>query len=326
MKRRDFIATIGAAAAWPLAAGAQERERRIGVLINLAADDAEAKRRLSSFIRALMTLGWIDGHNLRIEARWGGGSPDRISKQASEIIALAPDVILASGDSTLGPILRETRTIPVVFVIVPDPVGAGFVDSLSHPGRNATGFTNIEFGTSAKWLELLKHIAPYVQKVGVLRDPSIPSGIGQWGAIQAIAPSLNVELQPLDIRDAQEIERTITTFAQFPNRALITVTSAIAISHRDEIIALAARHQLPAVYPYRVFAESGGLISYGPDLIDQYRQAAGYIDRILKGEQPAEMPVQAPTKYELIVNLRTAKALGITMPPSLLATADESID
>jgi putative ABC transport system substrate-binding protein len=271
-------------------------------------------------------LGWTDGRNVRIDYRWGGGNADNIRKDAAESAALAPDVILAAGAAVVGPLLQATRTVPIVFVIVPDPVGAGFVDSLARPGGNATGLIIFEYSISAKWLELLKQIAPDVTRAAVLRDPAISTGIGQFGAIQAVAPSLGVEVSPVNVRDAGEIERAIAAFARPSNGGLIVTVSALAVVHRDLIITLAARHKLPAVFYERFFVAGGGLISYGPDYLDEFRRAAGYVDRILKGEKPADLPVQAPTKYKLVINLKTAKTLGLTMPPALLATADEVIE
>ena len=300
--------------------------RRIGVLMNLAADDSQGQAWLGAFLQGLQQLGWTIGRNVRIDTRWGGGDADDIRRHAAQLAALAPDVILATGASTVGPLLQATRTVPIVFAIVVDPVGAGFVDSLARPGGNATGFSQFEYGISAKWLELLKQIAPGVTRVAVLRDPAIPSGIGQFGVIQAVAPSLGVEVNPVNVRDAAEIERAVVAFASAPNGGLILTASGLAAVHRDLIITLAARHKLPAVYFERLFVAVGGLISYGPDQIDQFRRAAGYVDRILKGEKLADLPVQAPTKYELVINLKTAKALGLTIPPTLLATADELIE
>jgi putative ABC transport system substrate-binding protein len=327
MKRREFITLLGAAA-WPLAARAQqgERMRRIGVLMPAAADDLDGQARIAAFQQGLQQLGWTDGRNMRIDTRWSAGDADEIRKYAAELAALAPDVILATGSATLAPLLQATRAVPIVFTIVPDPVGAGLVDSLARPGGNATGFTWFEYATSGKWLELLKQIAPGVTRVAVLRDPAIAAGLGQWGAIQAMAPSVGVEVIPINVRDAPEIERAVARFARFSNGGLILTASALAVVHRDLVIRLAARHKLPAVYHRRLFVTSGGLISYGPDLVDQYRQAAGYVDRILKGEKPADLPVQAPTKYELAINLKTAKALGLEIPPMLLARADEVIE
>jgi putative ABC transport system substrate-binding protein len=327
MQRRHFITLIGGAAAWPLAARAQQpdRMRRVGVLMSTAEDDAESKVRIAAFLQGLAQLGWTDGRNARIDIRWPAGDYDRIRKYAAELVALPPDVVLATG-ATVGPLLQATRDVPIVFVIVSDPVGAGFVDSLARPGGNATGFTTFEYGMSGKWLELLKEIAPRVTRAAVLRDPASPSGTGQFGAIQSVAPSFGVELNPVNVRDPGEIERAITTFARSATGGLIVTGSALAVVHRDLIIMLAGRHKLPAVYFQRLFVTSGGLISYGPDFIDQYRQAAGYVDRILKGEKPADLPVQAPTKYELVINRKTAKTLGIEVPPMLLARADEVIE
>jgi putative tryptophan/tyrosine transport system substrate-binding protein len=329
MKRREFIAALGSMAAWPLAAHAQEPERvrRIGVLLATAADDAEAQTRVGAFLQGLTQLGWTDGSNLRIDTRWATTNPDELRRHATELVALAPDVLVGgSGTTTAAALLQATRTVPIVFAIVVDPVGAGFVASLARPGANATGFTAFEYGLSGKWLELLKQIAPGVTRAAVLRDPGIASGIGQFGALQAVAPSLGVELTPLDIRDAGEVERGIATFARAPNGGLIVTASPAATRHRTLIVALAARHKLPAVYWERFFVTAGGLISYGPDFVDQFRRAAGYVDRILKGEKPSDLPVQAPTKFELVINLKTAKALGLEVPPTLLARADEVIE
>ena len=300
--------------------------RRIGVLMPAAADDAECQARVAAFQQGLAQLGWTIGRNVRIDIRWAAANAAEIRRHAAELVALAPDVILAAGDSTVGPLLQATRTVPIVFPVVADPVGAGFVDSLARPGGNATGFMTFEFSIGGKWLELLKQIAPSVTRVAVLRDAAQASGIGQFAAIQAVAPSLRVEVSPINMRDAGEIERAVAAFARAPNGGLIVTASAVAVVHRDLIITLAARHKLPAVYFVRFFVTGGGLISYGPDPIDQYRQAAGYVDRILKGEKPADLPVQAPTKYELVINLKTAKALGLTVPPALLARADEVIE
>jgi putative tryptophan/tyrosine transport system substrate-binding protein len=329
MRRREFITLLGGAAAWPLTARAQEPERvrRIGVLMASAADDSESQARIAAFLQGLQQLGWADGRNVRIDTRWATTNPDDIRRHAAELAALAPDVLVAAtGTVTVAPLLQATRTVPIVFVQVIDPVGAGFVTSLARPGGNATGFTIFEYGMSGKWLELLKAIAPGVTRAAVLRDPAIASGIGQFAAVQAVAPSLGVKLSPVDVRDAPEIERAVTAFARSSNGGLIVTASALAQRHRDLIIALAARHRLSAVYPYRHFVTAGGLSSYGPDSIDPYRCAAGYVDRILKGEKPADLPVQAPTKYELVINLKTAKALGLTVPPTLLARADEVIE
>ena len=329
MRRREFIGLLGgAAAAWPLAARAQqgERMRRIGVLTNLVADDPEAQARVGAFLQGLQEFGWAVGRNMRIEYRWGAGDADRTRGYAAELVALAPDVILTSGASALAPLLQATRSVPVVFAQVPDPVGAGFVNSLARPGGNTTGFITYEYGLSGKWLELLTQIAPSVTRAAVIRDPAVSAGTGQWGAIQAVAPSVRVLVSPVNVRDAGEIERDVAAFAHGSNSGLIVTASALAIRHRNLIVTLAARHRLPAVYYQRGFVTGGGLISYGPNFIDQYRRAAGYVDRILKGEKPSELPVQAPTKYELVINLKTAKALGLEVPPSLLARADEVIE
>jgi putative ABC transport system substrate-binding protein len=328
MRRRAFITLLGGAAlAWPLAASAQqgERLRRIGVLMYWAEDDAEGQARLAAFAQALTQLGWSDGRNLRIDTRWA--TADDIGRHAAELAALAPDVLVAAaGTSTAASLLQATRTVPIVFVTVIDPVGAGLVASLAQPGGNATGFTLYEYSMSGKWLELLKEIAPRVTRAAVLRDPAVASGIGQFGAVQAVAPSLRVQLSPVDMRDAGEIERGVAAFARGSNDGLIVTAGALTIVHRELIIALAARHRLPAVFPGRFYVAGGGLISYGPDLVDQFRRAAGYVDRILKGEKPADLPVQAPTKYQLVINLKTAKALGLEVPSSLLARADEVIE
>jgi putative ABC transport system substrate-binding protein len=325
--RREFITLLGGAvAAWPFTATAQqgERMRRIGVLM-YGAESAEAQARLTAFAHALKQLGWSDGRNLRIDIRWA--MADDARSHAAELVALAPDVLLAAtGTATVAPLLQATRAVPIVFVTVIDPVGAGFVESLAQPGGNATGFTNYEYSMSGKWLELLKEMAPGVTRAAVLRDPTIASGIGQFGAVQIVAPSLGVDVSPVDLRDAGEIERGITAFAKGVNGGLIVTGSALGIVHRELITTLAARHKLPAVYSGRFYVTVGGLISYAPDVIDQFRRAAGYVDRILKGEKPGDLPVQAPTKYELVINLKTAKALGLTVPDSLLARADEVIE
>jgi putative ABC transport system substrate-binding protein len=329
MRRREFITLLGGAtAAWPFTTHAQQsdRLRRVGVLMGLAADDAEAQDRIAAFEQGLQQLGWTVGRNLQIDYRRGAGGADPTRRYAAELVALAPDVILASGGTVVGALLQATRTVPIVFTQTPDPVAAGFVASLARPGGNATGFTTSEYGISAKWLELLKEIAPGVTRAAVLRDPTISSGIGQFASIQSVAPLFGVELSPLDVRDASEIERDVTAFARGSNGGLIVTSSGLAAVHRELIITLAARYRLPAVYSYRYFATGGGLLSYGPDPIDQYRRAAGYVDRILRGEKPADLPVQAPTKYELAINLKTAKALGLTVPPTLLARADEVIE
>jgi len=327
MKRRDFMALLGGAAAWPLAARAQQptdRVRRIGVLMPFTSDDSESQARLMAFAQGLQQLGWAVGRNVRIETRWGAGDADRYRKYAAELVALAPDVILANG-SALGPLQQATRTVPIVFTSVADPVGGGFVPSLARPGGNATGFAMSEYSTSGKWLELLKEIAPHVTRAAVIRDPTLTASVAQFAVIQSAAGSLGVELSPIDIRDAGEIERAVTAFARAPNGGLI-VTPGGSASRRSLIITLTARHKLPAVYPFRYDVASGGLISYGPDIVDQYRRAAGYVDRILKGEKPADLPVQAPTKYELVINLKTAKALGLEVPATLLARADDVVE
>ena len=329
LKRREFITLLGgAAAAWPLSARAQQAGgmRRIGVLMNLAADDAEGQARLAAFLQGLQEAGWAVGRNVRIDYRWDAGDADRARRYAAELVALSLDVILSSGSTNLRALQEATRSLPIVFVTVTDPVGAGFVASLPRPGGNITGFSQFEYGISAKWLELLKQIAPAVTRVAVLRNPVQASGIGQLGAISSAAASVGVELNPVDIRDVGEIERAVTSLARPRNGGLIVPSSALAAVHRELIITLAAKHGLPAVYFRRYFVTVGGLISYGPDTIDQYRRAAGYVDRILKGEKPADLPVQAPTKYELVINLKTAKALGLEVPDSLLARADEVIE
>jgi ABC-type uncharacterized transport system substrate-binding protein len=328
IRRREFITLLGgAAAAWPLAAHAQQRERmrRIGVLTGLA-DDPETQAHMSAFVQGLAQLGWTDGRNVRIDTRSAAGDADRGRRYAAEMVALAPDVILASGNSILAPLLRATRTVPIVFTIVADPVVAGFVDSLAQPGGNATGFTTFEYSLSGKWLELLKQIAPGVTRAAVLRDSAIVGGIGQFAVIQSVAPSVGVDVRPVNVRDPNEFERAVTAFARASNGGLIVTGSALTTVHRNRIITLAAQHRLPTVYPSRLFATSGGLISYGPNFVDQHRQAAGYVDRILKGEKPADLPVQAPTKDQLVINLKTAKALGLELPATVLARADEVIE
>jgi putative ABC transport system substrate-binding protein len=326
--RRDFITLLGgAAAAWPIAARAQqgERMRRIGVLMSTAAGDAEGRARIAAFLDELQKLGWIDGRTARIDTRWPT-SIQEIRKCSAELVELAPDVLLATGSASLSDLLEATRTVPIVFVNVGDPVGGGFVESLARPGGNATGFSFTEYGVSVKWLELLKEIAPGLAHVGVLRDTRQASGSGQFGAIQAVAPSFGVELTPIDVRDGSEIERAVATFVRNARAGLIITTGQMTLVHRDLIISLAARHALPAVYWNRFYPAAGGLISYGPDPVDPYRRAAGYVDRILKGEKPADLPVQAPTKYELVINLKTTKALGLEVPATLLARADEVIE
>jgi putative tryptophan/tyrosine transport system substrate-binding protein len=329
VKRREFIAALGGAAAWPLAASAQQpdRMRRIGVLMDLTADDPEGRSRITAFAQGLQALGWTVGGNGRIDYRWGANNTDLFRRYAVELVALAPDVILATAGSIVGALQQVSRTVPIVFVTTIDPVGGGWVESLARPGGNATGFTAYEFSIGGKWLELLKEIAPRVTRVAVIRDPSVPAGSGGFAAIQTVAPSFGVELTPVGVHDADEIEHGITAFARGSNGGLITVgpPSSLAL-HRDLIVTLAARHRLPAVYSVRFFVTAGGLISYGPDPIDQYRRAAQYVDRILKGEKPADLPVQAPTKYELVINLKTAGALGLEVPQSLLARVDEVIE
>jgi len=329
MKRREFITLLGSAAAtWPMVARAQqpERVRRIGVLSGLAANYPDAQALTAAFLQGLQQLGWTDSRNVQIEYRWGAGNADNIRKYATELAALAPDVIFVTGSASMGAMLQATRTVPIVFAIVPDPVGSGFVNSLSRPGGNATGFMQFEYSLSAKWVELLKEIAPGVTRAAVLWDPAITAGIGQFAIIQSVAPSVGMEVSPVNMRDAAETERAVAAFARQPNGGLIVTASALAQVHRDLIVTLAARHKLPAVYFQRIFVTRGGLISYGVDVVDQTRRAAGYVDRILKGEKPADLPVQAPTKYELVINLKTAKALGLTVPPSVLARADEVIE
>ena len=329
MRRREFITLLGSATvAWPLAARAQqaERMRRIGVLMPYPANDLEGQARIGAFQQELQQLGWAIGRNVRVDTWWAGANANDIRRHAEELAALAPDAILATGSATVGPLLQATRTVPIVFVSVPDPVGAGFVNSLARPGGNATGFLVFEYSLSGKWLELLKQIAPGVTRAAIIRDPAISAGLGQFGAIQAMASSVGVEVSPLNVRDAGEIESAVADFARSSNGGLIVTASALANFHRELLANLAARHKLPAVYSARHFVTHGGLISYGPDRIDPYRRAAVYIDRILKGEKPADLPVQAPTKYELVINLKTAKALGLDVPPSLLARADEVIE
>jgi putative tryptophan/tyrosine transport system substrate-binding protein len=329
MRRREFITLLGgAAAAWPLVARAQqgERMRRIGIILPAAADHAEFQTWVGAFLQALAQLGWVIGRNVRIDTRWATTNAAEVRRHAAELAALAPDVILAAGSVTVGPMLQATRTVPIVFPIVVDPVGAGYVDSLARPGGNATGFLTFEYSLSGKWLELLKEIAPGVRRAAVIRDASVASGIGQFGAIQGVAPSVGVEVSPVNVRDASEIERSVEAFAHAPNGGLILTASGRSVLHHHLIIMLAARHKLPAVYYERFYAAAGGLVSYGPDRTDQFRRAAGYVDRILKGEKPADLPVQAPTKYELVINLKTAKTLGLDVPPTLLARADEVIE
>ena len=329
MRRRDFLGVLGGAATmWPLVARAQqgERVRRIGNLMNLAPNDPEGQARNAAFEELLQQFGWTVGRNVQIDLRWGGGDADRVRKYAAELVALAPDVIICSGGTTTGPLQRATRSVPIVFVNANDPVGLGFVASLARPGGNITGFSGIEFGMSGKWLELLKEIAPSMTRAVVLRDTAAPGQIAQFAAIQAVAPSLRVELSPVGLRDAGEIERAIAALAAGSNGGMIVTSSLSAAVHRDLIIRLAAQKRLPAVYADGYFVTGGGLISYGPDRIDPYRRAASYVDRILKGEKPADLPVQAPVKYELVINLKTAKALGLDVPQSVLARADKVIE
>ena len=329
MKRREFITFVGgAAASLPLAVRAQqpERMRRIGVLIGVAEDDPEARARIAAFLQGLQQLGWTVGRNMQVEYRWGAGNPSDLHKYATELVAMEPEVIFVGGAASLGSLLQVTSTVPIVFAVVPDPVGSGFVSSLARPGGNATGFMQFEYNLSAKWPELLREVAPGVTRAAVLWDPAIPAGIGQFAIIQSVAPSVGLELTPVNVRDAIEIERGIAAFARVSNGGLIVTANALTVFHRNLIVTLAARHKLPAVYFQRQFVAGGGLISYGSDWVEQYRRAATYIDRILKGDKPADLPVQAPTKYELVVNLKAAKALGLELPATLLARADEVIE
>ena len=326
--RRELLAALGgAAAAWPLAGRAQQdgRMRRIGVLMSTAEDDVASRERIDAFLQELARFGWTVGRNLQVDIRWPGGDADRIRKYAAELVALAPDVLLAMG-ATVGSLQQATQSVPIVFVIAADPVGGGLVESLAHPGTNATGFASFEYSMGGKWLELLREIAPGVKRIAVLRDPTLASGSGQFGAIQSVAPMFAAELTPIGVRTPEEIERGITAFVRASSGGLIVTGSAQAVIHRQSIIKLAESHKLPAVYFQRMFAKEGGLISYGPDFLDQFRRAAGYVNRILKGEKPSDLPVQQPTKFELAINLKTARALGITIPPSLLARADEVIE
>jgi putative ABC transport system substrate-binding protein len=330
IRRREFVILLGGgAAAWPFAARAQQadRVRRIGVLNSMAADNLDAQAYYAAFLRGLQELGWADDRNIRIDIRWGAGDADRIRKYAAELVALAPDAILAVGGISLGPLLQATHAVPIVFAIVADPVGAGFVDSLARPGGRATGFSMFEYSLSGKWPELLKEIAPDVTRAAVLRDTLITAGIGQFAVVQSVAPSVGLDLSPINVRDPSEIERGVAAFARStPNGGLIVTASPLTTLHHDLIIALASRHRLPAVYSQHMYVKAGGLLSYGPNFADEFRRAAGYVDRILKGAKPADLPVQAPTKYELAINLKTARALGIDIPPMLLATADEVIE
>ena len=328
MKRRRFITLLGGAVVWPLAARAQQadRMRRVGVLSSLTADDPEGQARVATFRQALQQLGWTEGRNLQIDIRWSAGDPERVRKNATDLAALTPDVILVGGNSAMGALLQATRSVPVVFVTVADPVGAGFINSLARPGGNATGFLAFDYSISAKWLELLKEITPGLARVGVIRNPAISAAIGQFAVIQAAAPLLGVEVSALNANDTGEIENVIAKFASGANGGLIVTASVLAVRGRNLIIAQAAKHKLPTAYYGRHFVTAGGLISYGPDWADQYRRAAGYVDRILKGEKPADLPVQTPTKYELVINLKTARALGLDVPATLLARADEVIE
>jgi putative tryptophan/tyrosine transport system substrate-binding protein len=328
MRRREFINLLGSAAvAWPLAARAQQRERMrgIGVLMPMGADSPVGQARLAAFLQELQQFGWAVGRNLRIDLRWAGGEVDRNRQYAAELVELAPDAILAAGSGV--PALKQaTRTVPIVFTIVPDPVGLGFVDSLARPRGNITGFLAFEYGISGKWLEVLKEIAPGVTRAAVIRDSAIASGVGQFAAVASMGPALGVDIVPVNVSPPSEMEEALAAFARSANGGMVVTGSASAVMHRDLIIKLAAQHRLPAVYYEHSFVAAGGLISYGPDFVDQYRRAAGYVDRILKGEKPADLPVQAPTKYELVINLKTAKALGLTVPDTLLARADEAIE
>jgi putative ABC transport system substrate-binding protein len=327
MRRREFITFVGSAVVvWPLAAHAQQAEqmRRVAILMNV--DSTEQRENHAVFVQVLQQLGWIDGRTVRIDTRWANGQASEIRKHAAEIVALAPDLIVATGNAGMVPLLQATRTIPIVFANVADPVGAGIVETIARPGGNATGFVQFEYSLSGKWLELLKQIAPSVTRVAVLRDPDIPSGIGQFAIIQSVAPPLGVEVSSISIRDADQIGRAVTAFARSPNGGLIITPSALAVAHREIIVSLAAKYRLPAVYYRRWFVDKGGLISYGYDALQQYRNAAGYVDRILKGAKPADLPVQVPTKYDMVINLKTAKALGLAMPATLLTSADEVIE
>jgi putative ABC transport system substrate-binding protein len=329
VNRRAFISLLGGAAAvWPLAARAQHREqvRKIGVLMNIPSSDEEGQARVTAFVQALQKLGWIEGGNVHIDIRWAGDNPDYYRRYSEELVGLAPDVILAGASPSVAALKRVTRSMPIVFAGVIDPVGAGFVNSLARPGGNATGFANFEYSISGKWLEVLKELAPNVTRAAVLRDPTFAAGIGQFAAIQSAASSTKLELSAIDQRDPGEIERALAAFAREPNGGVIITASSSAVTHRGLIISLAMRYRLPNVYPFRYYPSNGGLASYGPDQNDQYKRAAEYVDRILKGEKPADLPVQAPTKYELVINMKTARALGLTVPPTLLARADEVIE
>jgi putative ABC transport system substrate-binding protein len=328
MQRREFIMLLGGAAvAWPLTGRAQQpsQMKRIGILVPVE-NDPVGQTRIAALMQDLQQLGWVAGHNLQVEIRWGAGDPERNRRNAAELVALAPDVIVAQGSVGVALLQQATSTLPIVFVVVPDPVGASFVDNLARPGGNATGFMSFEYGMGAKWLELLKQIAPGVTRVAVVRGLAISAGAGQFGAVQSVAPSFGVEVSPISARDAPELERAIAAFARSSNGGLVVTQSGLTFFYRDLIVTLAARHKLPAVYYERNFVTAGGLISYGPGFIDQHRQAATYVDRILRGEKPSDLPVQAPTKFDLVINLKTAKALGLIVPPTLLTRADEVIE
>ena len=327
MRRREFISLVSVAAAWPLTTYAQQPDKqpRVGVLMTVN-DRTDGQARLAAFLQGLQQLGWTDGRNIRIDVRWSAGNDAKMRENATEVMALAPNVILATGSASMGPLMQMSVPVPIVFVIVPDPVGAGYVDSLSRPGGTATGFSIFEYSIGGKWLDLLKQIAPGITRVAVLRDPLISGGLGQFAAVQSAASSFAVEVAAINMRDTTEIERAIMAFTRSSGGGLIVTAGPLAVVHRDFIVALAARQKLPAIYYERAFVAVGGLISYGPDFVDQYRRAANYVDRILKGEKPADLPVQAPTKYEFVINPKTAKALGLTVPPTLLAQADEVIE
>jgi putative ABC transport system substrate-binding protein len=327
MRRREFITLLSSAAVgWPLAARAQQPERMKHIAVLMGVDTADQRTSYAAFLQAFQQLGWIDGQNVRIDTRWAGGNASEFRRNATDIVALAPDVIVATGAAMMTPLLQATHTVPIVFVSVTDPVGAGIVETMARPGGNATGFIQFEYSLSGKWVELLKQIAPGVTRAAVLRDADISGGVGQFAVIQSVAPSVGMEVTAINLRDAGEIERAVAAFARAPNGGLIVTASALTLAHRELIIALAAQHKLPAVYYRRYYVDRGGLVSYGFDIVQQFRGAAGYVDRILKGEKPADLPVQAPTKYELVINLKTAKALGLTVPPSLLASANEVIE
>ena len=328
MRRREFLGVLGGAASWPLAARAQqgERMRRIGVLMTLAADDPEGLARIKAFQEGLKGAGWVDGDNVKVDYRWSASDANLTRTHAAALMGLAPDVLVAHASGATAALQQATRTVPIVFVQGVDPVGAGFVESLSRPGGNTTGFSSFEYQISGKWLELLREIAPRIARVGVVRDTTTAAGAGQLGAIQAVASSFGVQLSPIGVSDTGAMERAIGAFAREPNSGLVVTTSTLASLHRDKIIAVADQHRLPAVYPYRYFTVNGGLLSYGIDILDLYRRTATYVDRILRGAKPADLPVQQPTKFELVINLRTAKALGLAVPPTLLARADEVIE